>query len=75
MNRFAVFAWSWYYPTGGFNDYHASYATEGEARAHLTGCLDSMMDGQVVDLTTGTAVCYGTRDSGGPAKLTDGANA
>ena len=52
MKRFAVFAWSKYYPAGGFHDFVESFDAEDQALAYLKGykAADELRDGMVFDL-------------------------
>lgn len=52
MNRYLLFVWDQYYPSGGFNDYYSDFESEEEALA-CWAQMNSRDYGQIVDLVTG----------------------
>lgn len=60
MNPYALFAYSQYYPAGGWNDYKGSFETIESA---LEGAANAECERwHIVDLTTGEIVKQGRRD-------------
>jgi hypothetical protein len=51
MERYLLFAWDQYYPSGGFNDLVSDYESEELARAAWDERRDDW--GQIVDTLTG----------------------
>lgn len=60
MNQFLLFSGDYYYPSGGWDDFVASYKTVQEARA--ADCWGDWA--QVVDSVTGEVVSVGTYSRG-----------
>jgi hypothetical protein len=57
LNRYLVFTWGQYYPSGGWNDFRESFDTLEEAEEYMRRtCDDPFYNGQVIDSTTGEEV-------------------
>lgn len=54
MERYLLFAWDQYYPSGGFHDLVGDYESEELARAQWDNLTADY--GQIVDITTGRIV-------------------
>ena len=52
MNRYAIFAGSYYYPSGGWNDFKGSFTTERLALLYVAN-MPRCDWFQIVDLETG----------------------
>lgn len=70
MNRYILFAGSFYYPNGGTNDMRGNYRTIEEAIKAYNE-LQSVDWGHILDTTTGEIIPAGAKYSGSPTTVVE----
>lgn len=56
MGRYLLFAYDYYYPIGGWNDFVGHFSTVGEAMAYFEENQSKYSSGHIVDSRNGVIV-------------------